>query len=158
MTTNPEWQRMNEIQRGALLFHIKCQRCHANTKGDDYRRGPNLWGVVGRKAGGQGYTSYSEALKKSGLFWTRQTIKRYMHDPTSFVPGTKMFYGAALPADNQTECIVSYLESISPGFEERINEHKEASRAKIDEEAVFQSLSGHPDVPLFGAPASDEKK
>ena len=45
---------MTQIQRGVLLFSIKCQRCHGSKETDDYGRGPNLWGVVGRKAGTQG--------------------------------------------------------------------------------------------------------
>mmetsp|Transcript_13585 Transcript_13585/g.12186 ORF Transcript_13585/g.12186 Transcript_13585/m.12186 type:complete len:205 (-) Transcript_13585:107-721(-) len=121
---NPEWRKMTEIQRGALLFQIKCQRCHANSEKDNYRRGPNLWGVVGRYAGLQGYKKYSEELKQSGLFWTRKNLKKYMHDPKKTVPGTYMFYGAELRAQVQADCVVSYLESISPGYQQRISKYK----------------------------------
>ena len=144
---NPEWKRMNDIQRGALLFQIKCQRCHSNGEGEMSRRGPNLFGVVGRRAGSAKYKKYSAQLKQSGVMWSRKTLKEYMNCPQKMVPGTTMFYGANLPADVQTDCIVSYMESISPGYQERLKAHKDS---KVDIEKI-QNLpgAGHPEVPLM---------
>mmetsp|Transcript_41218 Transcript_41218/g.66288 ORF Transcript_41218/g.66288 Transcript_41218/m.66288 type:complete len:150 (+) Transcript_41218:109-558(+) len=145
MTTNLEWKQMNDIQRGAMLFHIKCQHCHSNRKDVDLKKGPNLWGVIGRKAGTQGSKTYSKALTNSGIFWTRKTIKQYLHEPSRFVPGTKMYAGAALPTEVQSDVLVTYLESISPGWEERVKSHRRQQK-----EPDFSSLPGHPQVPLFG--------
>lgn len=149
-TSNPEWRRMTEIQRGALLFQIKCQRCHANKEEDNYRRGPNLWGVVGRMAGTQGYKKYSEQLKKSGIFWNRKNLKTYMHDPKKTVPGTYMFYGAELRAEVQADCIVSYLESISPGYKEKIRKYRRDKKEAERDEQRIREMGAHPEVPLFG--------
>ena len=149
-TVNPEFKRMNEVSRGALLFQIKCQRCHSNSDKDDYRRGPNLWGVMGRQAGTQGYKKYSEQLKKSGIFWTRKTLKQYMNEPRKFVPGTLMFYGASLPADMQSDAIVTYLESLSPGYEQKYREIFKKQKDELKNEQTIKSLGGHPEVPLFG--------
>eukprot|EP01084_Bolivina_argentea_P044910 82649_1 len=166
MTVNPDLMKMNDIQRGALLFQIKCQRCHANKKGDSHRRGPNLFGVIGRIAGRSGYHKYSPELTATNILWTRKTIKEYMKNPqrmvcnilhfvfthylASFkVPGTGMFYGAALPASVQSDCIVTYLESISPGFQQNIDKHQRKRKVQEDLEKVSK-LGGHPEVPLFG--------
>jgi len=64
------------------------------------------------------YKKYSPELKKSGIIWTRATLKEYLHCPEKMVPGTTMFYGAALPVEVQTDAMVTYMESISPGWEE----------------------------------------
>eukprot|EP01083_Nonionella_stella_P242385 845514_1 len=124
MTVNPDLMKMNDIQRGALLFQIKCQRCHANKKGDSHRRGPNLFGVIGRIAGRSGYHKYSPELTATNILWTRKTIKEYMKNPQRMVPGTGMFYGAALPASVQSDCIVTYLESISTFYYDSLKAHK----------------------------------
>ena len=87
---DPDIMRMNDIQRGALLFQIKCLRCHPNKKDAPQYRGPNVWGLVGRKAASEEseYKKFSPELKKSGIIWTRDTIKEYMRDPQRMVPGT----------------------------------------------------------------------
>eukprot|EP01084_Bolivina_argentea_P182058 314379_1 len=144
MSVNPEWERMGQIERGALLFQIKCQRCHSNQEGYVHRGGPNLWGVFGRLAGSTTYKKYSAELKRSGLIWNRKNLKEYMHDPKKMVPGTIMFYGAALPADQQTECIVSYLESISPkGPIPPPPKKRKAAKSKASD------LPGHPEVAVI---------
>ena len=37
------------------------------------------------------YKKYSPALKKSGLIWTRKTLKEYMRSPEKMVPGTTVW-------------------------------------------------------------------
>ena len=132
-----------------MLFQIKCQRCHPSTL-QDVGRGPNLYGVVGRYAASLGYKKYSEQLKKSRIFWTRDTLRQYMHDPKKTVPGTLMFYGAELKADAQTNCIIAYLESISPGHKERIRKYKKDKKQQKQDEKKIRELGAHPEVPLFG--------
>ena len=51
MTTDLEWKRMDDIVRGFGLFQIMCQRCHTYKKDQLSRRGPNVYGIVGRQAG-----------------------------------------------------------------------------------------------------------
>ena len=51
---------------GAGLYRQRCQSCHAIAPGTASPLGPNLLGVVGRKAGSTGY-SYSPALKAAGF-------------------------------------------------------------------------------------------
>eukprot|EP01084_Bolivina_argentea_P302063 521328_1 len=145
---DPHFIKTIEIQQGLQMFQIKCQRCHSNSEdGRGQQRGPNLFGIVGRIAGYGKYKKYSHELKTSGLVWNRKNLKKYMYDPQRLVPGTGMFYGAFLPSDMQGDCIVTYLESISPGYEERLKvQKKQKKQVKID----ALTLPGHPEVPLFG--------
>ena len=43
-------QAAGDAKAGAQLF-ARCGMCHSNAKGDGNKIGPNLFGVVGRKAG-----------------------------------------------------------------------------------------------------------
>ncbi|MEI9889933.1 MAG: hypothetical protein WDN45_04190 [Caulobacteraceae bacterium] len=45
------------------------------------RIGPNLWGVVGRKAGITPHFRYSAAMMQSGIVWTPDRLRPYIHDP-----------------------------------------------------------------------------
>ena len=51
--------------------------------------GPNLAGVVGRKAGTTAF-NYTAAMKASGLIWTKANLEKYHGGPRQMVPGTKM--------------------------------------------------------------------
>lgn len=74
--------------------------------------GPNLYGVIGRKAGAvEGFT-YSPAMLKSGLVWDEATLDRYLERPTEVVPGNRMSYvGEKDPA--KRAAIIAYLKEKS---------------------------------------------
>ena len=52
--------------------------------------GPDLTGVVGRKAASVPGFNYTPALSSSGLTWTRANLDRWLTDPRALVPGTAM--------------------------------------------------------------------
>lgn len=91
---------------GTTLFKQRCQMCHAVTADKPATVGPNLAGVVGRKAASTGF-AYSAALKASGLVWTRPVIDKYLAGPAKLVPGTKM--AIALPDPAQRKAVIDYL-------------------------------------------------
>lgn len=84
-----------------------CKACHAFGKNG---AGPDLKGVVGRKAGSHEGFSYSDALKNSGLTWDEATLKEWIKDPKAKVPGNKMMY-AGIKDDKKLGDIVAYLAS-----------------------------------------------
>lgn len=59
--------KFSEIEeRGRLLFIKKCEHCHSIEKGAEHKMGPNLFGIMGKKAGIIPNYSYSDANKKIG--------------------------------------------------------------------------------------------
>ncbi len=97
------------FEAGRAKFGI-CKSCHAIVPGTrSLGRGPSLWGVVGRKAGtAPGFADYSEAMKKSTVVWSPETIEKYIANPKGFIPDNAMPYnGLANPKDRQA--IVKYI-------------------------------------------------
>lgn len=93
---------------GATLYRQRCQSCHALAPGAASPMGPNLAGVMGRKAGVADYR-YSPALKSADITWTRESLDRYLAGPTRVVPGTRMAVSVA-DAGQRAE-LIGYLES-----------------------------------------------
>ncbi|MGH6780517.1 MAG: c-type cytochrome [Sphingomonadaceae bacterium] len=91
---------------GEQLFRQRCQACHQVVAGRPSATGPNLSGVVGRKAGAAAF-SYSAALKGSNLTWTPAGLDQYLAAPARMVPGTRMVVSVTNPA--QREAIIQYL-------------------------------------------------
>lgn len=91
---------------GQQLFRQRCQACHSVEPGKSARVGPNLAGVVGRKAASAQF-NYSAALKKSGLTWTRENLDRFLAAPAKTVPGTRMVIGVTDAA--QRKALIDYL-------------------------------------------------
>ena len=98
-----------DAEAGKAVFG-KCKACHQIGEGAKNAVGPNLTGVIGRKAGSvEGFT-YSEAMKASGLTWDEATLKEYLADPKKKVPGNKMvFMGIKDPVDEDN--LIEYLKT-----------------------------------------------
>jgi len=93
-----------------------CASCHSADPADGNRVGPNLAGVVGAKAGAQPGYNYSDALKSSGIVWTPDQLDRFIQNPRSVVPGTKMkIQGPKNSAARKA--IVDYLAATGKGAE-----------------------------------------
>lgn len=89
---------------GAALYAQTCARCHSI---DANGIAPKHRGVVGRRAGTVPGYAYSPALKASGIVWTPQQLDRWLQGPAAMVPGTKMYFRLANPA--QRSAIIAYL-------------------------------------------------
>lgn len=88
----------------------KCAACHNVQKGGAHGIGPNLHGVVGRKAGSVAGYAASPSLKKSGVTWNRRTLDRYLVNTEAVAPGGKMPNVATTPAERQA--IIAYLAGL----------------------------------------------
>ncbi|MBO6781667.1 MAG: cytochrome c family protein [Alphaproteobacteria bacterium] len=104
--------RAQDADAGEKLFE-RCVACHTVEQGGANRVGPNLWGVFG-SAAGQRDTGFaaSDALKKSGVVWTDETMSAYLERPRAFVPGTRMLFAGMKRAD-QRDDLIAYLKSVT---------------------------------------------
>ena len=100
-----------DVSAGERLFKRYCGVCHIAEK-DSARRmqGPNLWGLIGRKAGTIEGFRYSDANKDSGIVWSAETLDPYLNDPRAVIKGTTMaFFGVRKP--DERKAIIEYLSS-----------------------------------------------
>jgi cytochrome c len=112
---------------GEKVFN-KCKACHSITAADGTaiqkggKVGPNLYGVVGRKAGSLPDFAYGPSMVaagEKGLVWDEATIPQYVHDPTAFLktyledPAAKGKMVFKLPSGG--EDVAAYLKSVGPG-------------------------------------------
>ncbi|GGC11257.1 c-type cytochrome [Pseudoduganella buxea] len=92
---------------GAAAFR-KCASCHQVGPSARAVFGPDLNGVMGRRAGTSAGYAYSPALKQSGIVWNDATLARFLRDPDDMVPGTKMrFWG--IGDERQIANLLAYL-------------------------------------------------
>lgn len=91
---------------GGQAFRQRCQACHSATVAKTSPLGPNLAGVVGRKAAASPF-AYSPALKASKLTWTKASLDKYLAAPTKMVPGTRMVVSVPDPA--QRAALIDFL-------------------------------------------------
>jgi cytochrome c len=90
----------------------KCYSCHSVDPNEKDLSGPNLAGVIGRRAASLPNFEYSPAMKKAGaggLVWSEETLERYLADPLEAVPGTTM---GPVPLKDAAErrAVVAYLK------------------------------------------------
>lgn len=104
------------VTDGAAIFSATCGVCHmarsdASPADLATRIGPNLWGVVNRKAGTyKGYT-YSYAMRSSGITWTDDQLRRYIAAPQATVPNVRMSF-AGLKNPQEVEDVIAYLNTL----------------------------------------------
>ncbi|SDS17542.1 hypothetical protein SAMN05444173_2110 [Opitutus sp. GAS368] len=89
--------------------------CHATTLGPNNEvvtgQGPNLVGVLGRRAATGSNFNYTKALHESGLAWDATTLERFLADPPTTVPGTTM----PVPVRNAGDRLdtIAYLSTLT---------------------------------------------
>ena len=100
-----------DVENGKTTFNIMCGVCHSVQKAGGPTLGPNLLGVVGRKAGTEpDFTMYTPALKASKITWNKKTLDKFLVNPNAKVPGTAM--PMQIP-DNKTRAdVVAYLATL----------------------------------------------
>jgi cytochrome c len=101
-----------DAAKGQELFMASgCPACHGVTQEDNSKVGPNLVGVVGRKAGTtQSLLGPSENLKKYGVTWSAETLDEFLANPNAKVPGTAMIGVLADP--QQRADVIAYLSTL----------------------------------------------
>src|SRR6476646_1147439 len=98
------------VANGKALFG-RCAACHTADKGGANGLGPNLYGIVGRKAGSKKDFSYSAAMRNSGIVWSNQKLDGYIAHPADVVPGNRMAF-AGLPEAKQRADLIAWLSTL----------------------------------------------
>nr|WP_240344922.1 cytochrome c family protein [Novosphingobium sp. THN1] len=93
---------------GKKIF-MRCVACHAVQPGAGAKMGPNLAGVVGRKAAAAPGFKYSAAMQKAKLKWDEATLDKWLTRPSALVPGTSMAF-AGLPNAADRANVIAYLK------------------------------------------------
>ncbi len=99
-----------DAARGKVVFG-QCSGCHTTVANTADSMGPNLFGVVGRKAGSKSGYPYSDAMKSAGFSWSHDKLKAYVMKPEAVVPGSNMFF-TGITNPTQAEDVVAYLETL----------------------------------------------
>lgn len=87
-----------DIERGEELW-AKCRACHTIEAAGRNTVGPKLYGVFGRVAGSVPDYRYSDAMKRSGVVWTEESLDRFLGATQDYMPGSKMYGGLAIEQD-----------------------------------------------------------
>ena len=102
-------QSQAQVDAGRRLF-ARCTNCHEVGAGARNGFGPQLNGIVGRKAGSAPAYAYSPALKQAGFVWNEQKLVAFIRDSEKVVPGNKMRF-LSFMSEKQASEIVAYLRT-----------------------------------------------
>lgn len=97
------------VAAGRVVFH-NCEACHALDPAKN-GFGPNLHGVVGRKAGTVPRFAYSKALKNSGIVWTEDNLRKWVTNNEKLVPGTRMRHVSVTDPAEQ-DYLIAFLKTL----------------------------------------------
>ena len=106
-----------DAAKGAELFKATCGICHQIGPGAKTLVGPELNGVVGRRAASTNYPMYSDIMKTLGDFgvvWTEMNIDRWIANPKAVLPGAYMTMFPGVPDANDRADIIAYLKTFPP--------------------------------------------
>jgi cytochrome c len=104
-----------DAAKGKAAF-AKCGICHQVGPGAATLVGPELNGIVGRKAASIADYTYSPGMKKlgdQGFVWSEANIDKWISDPKAMIPDSPMalaFQG--VPDAGERADIIAYLKTV----------------------------------------------
>lgn len=100
------------VENGKTIFAQRCGICHAvSQEPGGPATGPNMVGLVGRKAASQpDFAMYSPALKAFDVMWSPRTLDEFLVSPPTRVPGTTM--PMMLPDEKERGDVIAYLATL----------------------------------------------
>ena len=100
-----------DLKVGVKVYNEACVECHSLKEGKN-KKGPSIYGIIGRKAATAADYDYSEAMKNSNLVWTEQKLDEYLASPGKLVPGGKMKFEGLSDSEKRSG-IIQYLKFVS---------------------------------------------
>ncbi len=101
--------------QGEKVFK-KCLACHSVAVGAPSKVGPNLHDVAGRKTGtfeGFKFSKVMIGMGEEGHVWTPEELDKFLENPKSVAPGTKMTFAGLKKAEERAD-VIAYLISLHP--------------------------------------------
>jgi cytochrome c len=101
-----------DAANGQNVFN-RCRACHAVGPGARNKVGPQLNGVVGRRAAGVPGFNYSEAMRQAagnGLVWTEANLAAYLESPDIFLPNGVMAFAGVKNAGELND-LIAFLKT-----------------------------------------------
>lgn len=106
-----------DIQAGKAAF-AKCASCHQVGPSARSAFGPQLNGIIGRKAGASADFQYSAAMKNANFVWTEEKLRAFIKAPGDVVPGNRMrFFG--IGNAQQLDNLLAYLRTFDGSNQKR---------------------------------------
>ena len=102
---------MGDLAHGEKVFK-KCSACHMIASDGKNMIGPNLWNVIGRKAGSVDDYKYSKAMVAYAKQWSFEEMNSYLIKPQAYIKGTKMAF-AGLRKEKDRASVILYMNSKS---------------------------------------------
>ncbi len=96
------------------VFNNACRTCHTIKEGDN-RLGPNLYKIIGRKAGSLPDYNYSSAMKGAGFVWDEEKLEHFIANPDEVVPGNNMKPYSGLASTDDRKKVMVFLLSVTTG-------------------------------------------
>jgi len=107
----PTLAQEGDPEAGEKTFN-KCKACHTIEAGEKHKIGPNLHGVIGRKAGTAEGFKYSKPMIESGITWDEAALAKYLTDPKGTVPGNKMAF-PGIKKEDELANVIAYVKKES---------------------------------------------
>jgi cytochrome c len=95
-----------DAEHGKVLFQA-CAACHNDNPNP---LGPDLHGVVGRKAAAREDFRYSNAMTRANLTWDEANLKAYLADPQAKIKGNRMPFGG-IADPKEIDDLIAYLQT-----------------------------------------------
>ena len=107
-------ESVSQAKDATSEFNNACRTCHTIKEGDN-RQGPNLYKIIGRKAGSQPDYNYSSAMKGAGFVWDEEKLEHFIASPNEVVPGNNMKPYSGLASTDDRKKVIAFLQSVSTG-------------------------------------------
>jgi cytochrome c len=105
-----------DAAKGKEVF-AKCALCHQIGPGAKTLVGPELNGIVGRKAASiADYPMYSDGMKtlgELGVVWTEANLDKWIANPKAMLPDSSMSLFPGLPEASDRANVIAYLKTFT---------------------------------------------
>jgi cytochrome c len=107
LATLPAPYNTADLDNGQAKFAL-CSSCHTLTEGGPVMTGPNLYHILGEKAGVRPGFKFSDPMVAAGFTWDPAHLDTWITDPKAMIPGTKMTFAGLKDPKDRTD-VIAYV-------------------------------------------------